>query len=135
MFSLSFLPVLTLVSLAVAQVDLKVTVKPLSPTVSSIEDIGFSVIVTNPTDKEVRVISKNNILDEAPTTSFAVSKDGEEVLFTGIRVTYNFEHESNYVTIPASGSIAVNHTNLAALYDFQSHGTGTFTFLDRKSVV
>lgn len=48
-------------------------------------------------------------------------------------MTYNFEHESNYVTIPASGSIAVNHTNLAALYDFQSHGTGTFTFLPKTN--
>ena len=32
-----------------------------------------------------------------------------------------------YVTIPAHSSVAVNHT-LAALYDFQSAGTGVFSF-------
>lgn len=33
------------------------------------------------------------------------------------------------MTIPAGSSVAVNHTGLGPLYDFETSGTGTFTFM------
>lgn len=65
---------------------LKVTVKAVSSSVNSIDDIVISAIVTNPTSADIRVIAKNNVLDNGPTSSFAVTKDGQDLLFTGIRV-------------------------------------------------
>jgi len=49
--------------------------------------IVISAIVTNPTDRDIRVLAKNNVLDTSTTNSFSVSKDGKDVLFTGIRVS------------------------------------------------
>lgn len=66
--------------------DLKVSVKAVSTSVDSVDDIIISAVVTNPTDSDIRVISKNNILDPSATKSFAVSSDGDELLFSGIRV-------------------------------------------------
>lgn len=66
--------------------DLKVSVKAVSTSVDSVEDIIISAVVTNPTKSDIRVISKNNILDPSATKSFAVSHKGDELLFSGIRV-------------------------------------------------
>ena len=33
-----------------------------------------------------------------------------------------------YTTIPAGSSVAVNHTGLGPLFDFETHGTGKFSF-------
>ncbi|KAJ7121293.1 hypothetical protein C8R43DRAFT_861368, partial [Mycena crocata] len=40
----------------------------------------------------------------------------------------DFSAEAIYMTIPAGSSVAVNHTGLGPLYDFETSGTGTFTF-------
>lgn len=126
--------------------ELKVTVKAIHSKVDAVDDIIISAIVTNPTDSDIRVIAKNNILDDGPTSSFVVSKGGADLLFTGIRVggchffgyniltrnvfqsTIDPTQDGVYKIIPAGKSLTVNHTGFAALYDFESSGTGTFTF-------
>ncbi|TFK97218.1 hypothetical protein BDV98DRAFT_658678 [Pterulicium gracile] len=110
--------------------DLEVSVKAVSSKVASVDDLVLTAIVSNPTDAEIRVIKNANVLDSRLTSSFAVKKDGEDVLFTGLIVTPNFDIADNFVTIAAGKSIAVNHT-VSNLYDFASHGAGTYTFSPR----
>lgn len=110
--------------------DLQVSVKASSNKVSSIDDIVLTAIVSNPTSEDIRVIRNANILDELPTNSFAVAKDDQDVTFTGLIVTPNFEAADNFITIAAGQSVAVNHT-VSALYDFEPHGAGTYTFTPR----
>ncbi|KAG5650070.1 hypothetical protein H0H81_000892, partial [Sphagnurus paluster] len=128
MFRATLLLSLATVALGLSVGDLKVSLKAVHSSVKSIDDIVISAVVSNPTNKDIRVISKNNILDPTATKSFTVSKGGKDVLFEGIRATYDFSAEGVYTTIPAGGSIAVNHTGLANLYDFETSGTGAFTF-------
>lgn len=45
-----------------------------------------------------------------------------------LQATIDTSAEGVYVTIPAGASIAVNHTGLASLFDFETFGTGTFSF-------
>jgi deuterolysin len=77
-------------ALATSADDLKVTVKAVSSSVDSIEDIILSAIITNPTSEDIRVLAKNNVLDGGSTSSFAVSKDDKDLLFTGVRVGFSF---------------------------------------------
>ena len=46
-----------------------------------------------------------------------------------LQATYDFNEDSLYKVIPAGSSVAVNHTGLAPLYDFETHGTGKFNFV------
>ncbi|KAK7001704.1 neutral protease 2 [Favolaschia claudopus] len=120
---------LTAVALGLSAGDLRVSLKPISKSANSIDDIVLTAVVPNPTDHDIRVIGKNNVLDNSTTSSFAVSKDDNTVLFTtGIRTTLDLSAEGVYVTIPAGSSIAVNHTRLGPLFDFNTHGTGKFKF-------
>ncbi|KAF5380104.1 hypothetical protein D9615_006124 [Tricholomella constricta] len=128
MFRAALLLGLATVALGLSAGDLKVSVKAVKSSVESIDDIVISAVVSNPTNEDIRVIAKNNVLDPSATKSFAVSKGGKDVLFSGIRATYDLSAEGVYVTIPAGSSVAVNHTGLAALYDFEASGTGTFSF-------
>jgi len=128
MFRAALLLSLATMALGLSAGDLKVTVNAISSSVKTVDDIIISAVITNPTNKDIRVIAKNNILDSSPTKSFSVSKAGKNVVFSGIRATYDFSASGVYKTIPAGSSIAVNHTGLGALYDFASSGTGTFTF-------
>jgi len=83
-----FLLSLTTLALGLSNGDLKVSVKPLQAVVNSIEDIVISAIITNPTDHDIRIFAKNNVLDASTTTiSFMVSKDGKDLLLTGIQVS------------------------------------------------
>lgn len=129
MFRSALLLSLAALALGLSAGDLKVTVKAVSSSVKSVDDIVISAVVSNPTDKDIRVIAKNNILDSSPTKSFSVTKGGQDVLFSGIRATYDLSAEGIYKTIPAGSSIAVNHTGLGALYDFEHSGTGSFSFV------
>ncbi|KAG6917772.1 hypothetical protein DXG01_001177 [Tephrocybe rancida] len=133
MFRTAILLSLATLALGLSASDLKVTLKAVATTVDSIDDIVLSAVVSNPTDKDIRVISKNNILDSSQTKSFSVSgEDGKNILFSGVRTysqaTYDLSADGVYTTIPAGSSIAVNHTGLASLYDFESSGPGTFSF-------
>ncbi|KAF8067648.1 hypothetical protein FPV67DRAFT_1780705 [Lyophyllum atratum] len=128
MFRSALLLSLATLALGLSAGDLKVSLKAVSSSVKSVDDIVISAVVTNPTDKDIRVIAKNNILDPTATKSFSVSKGAENVVFSGIRATYDFSAEGVYRTIPAGSSIAVNHTGFGSLYDFAHSGTGTFSF-------
>ncbi|KAK7042526.1 neutral protease 2, partial [Favolaschia claudopus] len=128
MFRFGVLLSLTAVALGLSAGDLRVSLKSISTAVDSIDDIVLTAVVSNPTDHDIRVIAKNNVLDNSATSSFAVSKDDNSVLFTGIRTTLDLSAEGVYVTIPAGSSIAVNHTRLGPLFDFNTHGTGKFKF-------
>jgi len=87
MFRSILLLSLTTLALGLSVDDLKVSVKALQTEVDSIDDIIISAIVTNPTDRDIHVFAKNNVLDgSTTTTSFTVSKDGKDLLFTGIQV-------------------------------------------------
>lgn len=134
MFRASVLLSFASLALALSASDLQVSVKAVASSVSSIEDIILTAVVTNPTDSELRITVADNILDDANTESFAVSKDGERVVFTGVRMTANLELDTNWVNIPAGQSLAVNHT-VSKLYDFETHGTGSFTFKPSASFV
>ncbi|KAJ8089353.1 hypothetical protein PM082_014601 [Marasmius tenuissimus] len=107
--------------------DLKVSVSAVSSTVGSIDDIVLTAVVSNPTDKDIKVIASDNILDDQPTGSFSVTKDNQQVSFTGAFVTPDLSNDANWVTIPAGQSVAVNHT-VSNIYNFEPHGTGKYTF-------
>ncbi|KAF8067649.1 hypothetical protein FPV67DRAFT_1780706 [Lyophyllum atratum] len=129
MFRATLLLSLATLALGLSSGDLKVTLNAVSSSVSSIDDIIISAVVSNPTNKDIRVIAKNNILDTSATKSFAVRKNDQDVLFTGIRATFDLTAEGIYTTIPARSSVAVNHTDIGALYDFEHSGTGAFSFV------
>ncbi|KAL0058606.1 hypothetical protein AAF712_014702 [Marasmius tenuissimus] len=127
MFRASVLLSFATLALGLAAGDLKVTVSPVSSSVSSIEDIVLTAVVSNPKDSDIRVVRTNNVLDKLPTKSFSVTKDDQKVTFTGVIASFDLSLDANWVTIPAGQSVAVNH-KVSNLYDFESHGTGTFSF-------
>ncbi|KAJ8073705.1 hypothetical protein PM082_011983 [Marasmius tenuissimus] len=126
-FCVSILLSFTALALGLATGDVKVSVKAVSSSVSSIEDVVLTAIVFNPSNRDIRVLALNNILDDQPTRSFSVTKDGKEVTFTGIHVTPDLDNQANWVTILAGQSVSVNHT-VSKLYNFEPHGTGTYMF-------
>ena len=65
---------------------LAVVVNPPAATVSSIEDLVFTAEVTNTGPSAVKVLKYATILDELPTRSFEVTKDGASVPFVGVKV-------------------------------------------------
>lgn len=87
MFRAALLLSFTALALGLSSGDLKVSLKAVASSVDSVDDIILSAVVTNPTSKDIRVIAKNNILDNSHTSSFAVSKDGQGALFIGVRVS------------------------------------------------
>ncbi|KAJ7933765.1 hypothetical protein B0H13DRAFT_1951880 [Mycena leptocephala] len=128
MFRVGIVLSLSVLALGLSSGDLHVSLKAISSSVQSVNDIILTAVVSNPTAADIRVIAKNNVLDGSATSSFAVSKDDKSVLFTGVRTTLNLAEDGIYITIPAGSSVAVNHTDLGPLYDFETSGTGTFTF-------
>ncbi|KAK1220655.1 hypothetical protein PQX77_016611 [Marasmius sp. AFHP31] len=98
--------------------------------VASVDDLKFSATVKNTGSDAVKILKYATILDETlPTRSFKVTKDGEEVPFTGIKVSIDLEAagESAYTVIPAGESITVNH-DVGSLFDFATVGAGNFKF-------
>jgi deuterolysin len=79
MFRTGFLLSLTTLALDLFLGDLHVSLKSISPSVKSVEDIISTAVVSNPTTKDIRVIAKNNALDGSAISSFAVSNNS--VLF------------------------------------------------------
>ncbi|KAL0065965.1 hypothetical protein AAF712_007093 [Marasmius tenuissimus] len=128
MFSRSsfiLLSVLTQLALALNQGDLTVSLKAVESSVKKADDIIVTAVVSNPTDKDLRVLSAHNVLDASATQTFDIkSADGKEVPFAGIKATFDLSHDSLYVTIPAGQSVAVNHT-VNSFYDFSSFPAGT----------
>ncbi|KAJ7704181.1 hypothetical protein B0H14DRAFT_3028948 [Mycena olivaceomarginata] len=128
MFRMGFVLSVSALALGLSSGDLHVSLKAVSSSVHSVDDIILTAVVSNPTTADIRVIAKNNVLDSSATSSFAVSKNDSPVLFTGLRTTLDLSEDGIYTTIPAGSSIAVNHTSLGPLYDFETFGTGTYNF-------
>ncbi|CAG8728837.1 11410_t:CDS:2, partial [Acaulospora colombiana] len=100
---------------------LAITLSSNEVSTNSIEDISLTATVEN------TVIFLDSFL---PTRSFLVTKDGSEVAFKGVLVQLASTGltEESFVTIPAGGAVSATHENIAQLYDFESAGTGTFSF-------
>ncbi|ESK88169.1 neutral protease 2-like protein [Moniliophthora roreri MCA 2997] len=133
MFRSSFLllSVLAKIVLSLSVGDLDVSLKVVSASVQSVNDIVVTAIVSNPTSSDLRVLTVNNVLDTSATRSFDITADGKEVPFAGIKATFDFLHESLYLNVPAGKSIALNHT-VSSVYDFSSFAPGTkFTISPR----
>lgn len=64
-----------------------ITVKVSGPSssVSSIDDLSFTASVTNTGAEDVKILKFGTVLDNLPTRSFNVVKDGAEVAFTGVQ--------------------------------------------------
>ncbi|KXN89006.1 Penicillolysin [Leucoagaricus sp. SymC.cos] len=110
--------------------DLIVSVKAPSESVSSIDDLKFTATVTNNGAETVKILKYGTILDnKLPTRSFRVTKGGEEVQFTGIKMTVSLEEadDSAYAFIKPGETLTVNH-DVAHLFDFATAGAGKFTF-------
>lgn len=66
---------LTTLALGLSSGDIKVTLNAVSSSVSSIEDIILTTVISSPTSSDIRVIKSANVLDDSPSDSFAVGKD------------------------------------------------------------
>ncbi|KAJ2915629.1 hypothetical protein MD484_g4804, partial [Candolleomyces efflorescens] len=101
-----------------------------SSSISSIEGLTVVATVTNTGTEPVRLLKYGTVLDDKlPTKSFLVSKDGEAVAFTGVKVSVSLSDvdDSSFATVEPGQSVTATH-NLASLYNFESAGTGSFTF-------
>lgn len=65
--------------------SLTVSVVPTADSFKSSE-IVLNATVSNPTDKDIKVVKFNTVLDDLPTLSFHAKKDSKDVSFKGIRV-------------------------------------------------
>lgn len=105
MFALSFVALLAGSALATPfkRFDgLTVKVSGPASSVNSIDDLSFTASVTNTGAEDVKVLKYGTVLDSLPTRSFTVTKDGEEVDFTGIKVrrqAKNFLHHVLTISI------------------------------------
>ncbi|EJD50714.1 hypothetical protein AURDEDRAFT_159862 [Auricularia subglabra TFB-10046 SS5] len=97
--------------------------------VDSVDDVTVVASVTNTGKEDVKVINIGTVLDsKLPTKSFTVTKDGQEASFTGLKLMLDMENltEDSYTVIPAGQTVSVKH-EIAALFDFESLGTGAFS--------
>ncbi|KAF9030873.1 zincin [Hymenopellis radicata] len=94
--------------------------------VASIGDLTFTAAITNTNSEAVKILKYGTILDNLPTRSFTVSKDGADVAFTGAKLTVALS-DSAYTTIASGETVTVSHT-VSEIYDFASAGTGTYSF-------
>ncbi|KAI0818708.1 Metalloprotease [Irpex lacteus] len=122
----------SLALLALALTSTLSSATPAEPpsSVHSIDDIKVTAVVTNTGSEAVKVLKYGTILDgNMPTRSFVVSKDGVYADFTGIKLSLDLTRVNGdaFVTIPAGETVTVNH-DVAPLYDFESLGTGIYTF-------
>ncbi|KAK0430154.1 Metalloprotease [Desarmillaria tabescens] len=103
--------------------------------VTSIDDLKFTATVANTGSESVKILKYGTILDDMlPTQSFTVTKDGDTVNFTGIKISVSLKgtNDSVFAVIPPGQSVTAEH-NLSALFDFASAGPGTFTFTPMTS--
>ncbi|KAK0436119.1 Metalloprotease, partial [Armillaria borealis] len=111
--------------------SLSVSLSGPATNVTIIDDLRFTAIVSNTGSQPARILKYGTILaDILPTRSFTVTKDGETVPLTGIKLTVSLEDidDSVFAVIPPGQTITVNHV-LSTLFDFASAGPGTSTFM------
>ncbi|KAF9553538.1 Metalloprotease [Agrocybe pediades] len=101
-----------------------------SPAVDSVDELKLTATVTNTGAEAVRILKYGTVLDEKlPTKSFVVTKDGQAVKFTGIKLSVSLPDadETAFTTIAPGEQVTVSH-DVASLFDFSSVGAGTFKF-------
>ncbi|EEB92986.1 hypothetical protein MPER_08424, partial [Moniliophthora perniciosa FA553] len=99
-----------------------------SNSISPVKNLKFTAEVANNGAEAVKVLKYNTVLDNLPTRSFTVKKDGEVVPFTGIKLTVSLENnEDAFTTIESGQTVTVEH-EVADLFDFATAGAGTFSF-------
>jgi deuterolysin len=132
-----FAPLVTLAFAATALASpykradgLVVSLTAKDTSVHSIADVTLTAKVENTGSEAIKVLKYGTVLDnKLPTRSFKVTKGDSEVEFTGVKIQVSLKDadDSAYAIIPAGGSITVEH-QIASLFDFESAGTGAFTF-------
>lgn len=108
---------------------LTVTIAAPSTSVASINDLTLTAVVKNAGTEDLKILKYGTVLDQLPTRSFTVTKDGEKVAFQGVamQVQLSAADDSAYTVIPAGEEVTVTH-KVAELFDFASAGVGTFKF-------
>ncbi|KAG6814753.1 hypothetical protein H0H87_007610, partial [Tephrocybe sp. NHM501043] len=118
--------------------------------VSSLDDLVLTASVTNSGVESVKILKYGTVLDsELPTKSFKVTKDGEAVSFTGIKLSVSLSDvdDTAFTVIPAGETVTVTHKGalffpklpltltesllkhpVASLYDFAAFGAGKYAF-------
>ncbi|KAG6879640.1 hypothetical protein C0992_000275 [Termitomyces sp. T32_za158] len=99
-------------------------------TVNSVDDLILTATVTNGGAESVKLLRYGTILDtQLPTKSFKVTKDGQDVAFTGIKLSVSLSEvdDTAFTIIPAGESVTVTH-QVAPLFDFAAAGAGKYTF-------
>ncbi|KAK0441460.1 Metalloprotease [Desarmillaria tabescens] len=110
--------------------SLSVSLSGPASNITSIDDLKFTATVANTGSNSVKILKYGTILDDIlPTQSFTVTKDGQTVEFTGIKISVSLKdtNDSSFVIIPPGQSVTAEH-DLSALFDFALAGPGTFTF-------
>ncbi|KAK7037401.1 hypothetical protein VNI00_011151 [Paramarasmius palmivorus] len=107
---------------------LSVKVTGPSSSVSSVKDLKFTAEVTNNGAEAVKVLKYGTVLDSLPTRSFAVSKDGNPVAFSGVKLSVALNNDNAYTTIEPGKTVSATH-EVASLFEFATAGVGRFTFL------
>ncbi|PFH47135.1 hypothetical protein AMATHDRAFT_152893 [Amanita thiersii Skay4041] len=106
-----------------------ITVELSAPkTVNTIDDLKLTASVTNTGSEAVKLLRYATILDDKlPTKSFTITKDGSEVAFQGVKLAVSLQDldDTAFTTLSAGESLTVTH-EIAALFDFESAGAGTF---------
>ncbi|EAU82657.2 hypothetical protein CC1G_12425 [Coprinopsis cinerea okayama7 len=118
--------------------DLEVVLTTQTSRVASIEDIEITAAVTNNGAETLKLLKYATILDgDLPTSSFTITKDRRPVPFLGVKLSISLSDldDSAFVTIGAGETVTIVHSGLAALYDFASVGTGSFSFEPRINIV
>ncbi|TRM62734.1 hypothetical protein BD626DRAFT_548558 [Schizophyllum amplum] len=98
--------------------------------VTSIDDVKITAAITNTGAEAVKVLKYGTIFDaELPTRSFTVTKDDQDVAFTGIKMTVSIPDldDSAFATIAAGETITVEHA-VGSLFDFEAAGEGAYSF-------
>ncbi|KAK7028941.1 hypothetical protein VNI00_014781 [Paramarasmius palmivorus] len=107
---------------------LSVTVTgPSTNAVDSVDGLTLTAEVTNNGAEAIKLLKYGTILDDLPTRSFAVSKNGSTVPFTGVKLQVAVSNDNAYKTIQPGETLSVTH-NVASLFDFASSGLGVFSF-------
>lgn len=106
--------------------NLEVAVTGPASSVKSIDDLKFTSTVTNTGAEAVKVLKYGTILDDLPTRSFKVTKDGQDVEFKGVKMTIDLNDDA-YTVIQPGQTITTVH-DVAQLFDFESAGAGKFSF-------
>ncbi|KAG6868775.1 hypothetical protein C0993_010702 [Termitomyces sp. T159_Od127] len=109
---------------------LTVELQASAASVSSVDDLVLTATVTNNGAESVKVLRYGTILDsQLPTKSFKVTKDGQDVAFTGIKLSVSLSEvdDTAFTVIPAGESVTVTH-QVASLFNFAAAGAGKYTF-------